>query len=96
MQVLKFMTNSKRKRLMPRRLFEFKCEKNHITEQFVDETIKTSTCRECDEMATRIISPTGIYLEPFSGLHPSAYDRWTRVRSEKMAQEKKQNADNGS
>ena len=81
---------------MPRRLYEFKCEKNHITEQFVDETVKASPCRECDEMATRIISPTGIYLEPFSGLHPSAYDRWTRVRSEKMAQEKKSNADHGS
>jgi hypothetical protein len=81
---------------MPRRLFEFKCEKNHITEQFVDETIKTSTCRECGDKASRIISPTGIYLEPFSGQYTASYDRWTRVRSEKMAQEKKRNADNGS
>lgn len=94
--MLKFMTNSKRTKKMPRRLFEFKCEKNHITEQFVDETIKTSPCRECDEIATRIISPTGIYLEPFSGQYTAAYDRWTRVRSEKMAQEKKKNANNGS
>ena len=81
---------------MPRRLYEFKCEKNHVTEQFVDETVKTSQCRECDGAATRIISPTGIYLEPFSGLHPSSYDRWTRVRAEKLAKEKKANADNGS
>ena len=78
---------------MPRRLFEFECKNSHITEQFVDETVKVSQCRECDEMATRIISPTGIYLEPFSGLHPSAYDRWTRVRAEKLKQEKKQNAE---
>lgn len=81
---------------MPRRLFEFECKNSHITEQFVDETVKVSQCRECDEMATRIISPTGIYLEPFSGLHPSSYDRWTRVRAEKLKQEKKRNADNGS
>lgn len=81
---------------MPRRLFEFKCEQNHITEQFVDETVKTSPCRECGVNATRIISPTGIYLEPFSGQHPGAYDRWTRVRAEKLALEKKRNADNGS
>ena len=78
---------------MPRRLFEFECKNSHITEQFVDETVKVSQCRECDEMATRIISPTGIYLEPFSGLYPSAYDRWTRVRAEKLKQEKKQNAE---
>ena len=77
---------------MPRRLYEFKCEQNHITEQLVDETIKVSQCRECDGAATRIISPTGIYLEPFSGLYPAAYDRWTRVRAEKLAKEKKANA----
>ena len=81
---------------MPRRLFEFKCPENHVTEQFVDETVKVSQCRECDEMATRIISPTGIYLEPYSGNHPSSYDRWTRVRAEKLKQEKKQNAEHGS
>ena len=81
---------------MPRRLYEFRCSNDHVTEQFVDETVKTSQCRECDEKATRIISPTGIYLEPFSGLYPSSYDRWTRVRAEKLAKEKKQNADHGS
>jgi len=47
-------------------------------------------------MATRIISPTGIYLEPFSGQYLGAYDRWTRVRAEKLAQEKKTNAEHGS
>jgi hypothetical protein len=81
---------------MPRRLYEFRCTKDHVTEQFVDETIKTSQCRDCDEMATRIISPTGIYLEPFSGNHVGAYDRWTRVRAEKLQQEKRQNAEHGS
>ena len=81
---------------MPRRLYEFKCAKDHVTEQFVDETIKISQCRVCDEEATRIISPTGIYLEPFSGLHPSSYDRWTRVRAEKLAKEKKTTAEHGS
>jgi hypothetical protein len=77
-------------------LYEFKCENSHITEQLVDETIKVSPCRECDEKATRIISPTGIYLEPFSGLHPSSSDRWERVRAEKLAQERRTNAEHGS
>ena len=77
-------------------MYEFRCNKDHVTEQYVDETIQTSQCRECDEMATRIISPTGIYLEPFSGNHPSSYDRWNRVRAEKLKQEKKRNAEHGS
>lgn len=78
---------------MPRRLFEFKCKNEHITESFVDVDTKEVQCGTCGESATRIISPTGIYLEPFSGLHPSSYDRWDRVRAEKLAQERKRNAE---
>jgi hypothetical protein len=81
---------------MTRRLYEFKCEQDHITEHFIDETIKTTECSVCGGKATHIISPTGIYLEPFSGQYPAAYDRWTRVRAEKQALEVKRNADNGS
>lgn len=81
---------------MPRRLFDFECKNSHKTEHFVDTDAKEVQCSECGETATRIISPCGIYLEPFSGLHPSAYDRWNRVRSEKMALEKKRNAEHGS
>ena len=95
MQVLKYMNNYKPSQTMSRRLYEFKCSNNHVTEQFVDETIKTSQCRECDGSASRIISPTGIYLEPFSGIYSSSYDRWTRVRAGKLAKEKKQNAEHG-
>jgi hypothetical protein len=81
---------------MPRRLFEFKCKNDHVTESFVDTDTKEVQCCDCGETATRIISACGIYLEPFSGLHPSAYDRWNRVRAEKLALERKRNADNGS
>lgn len=76
---------------MSRRLFEFKCKDSHVTERFVDETVKTVQCSECGADAEKILSACGIYLEPFSGLHPSSYDRWNRVRAEKLAQEKKQN-----
>jgi hypothetical protein len=81
---------------MPRRLFEFKCKNEHITESYVDVDVKETECGTCGEIATRIISPTGIYLEPFSGLYPSSYDRWNRVRAEKQAQEVKRKADHGS
>ena len=76
---------------MPRRMFDFTCNNSHTTESFVDTDTKEISCSECGEVATRIISPTGIYLEPFSGQYTASYDRWTRVRAEKLAQEKKRN-----
>jgi hypothetical protein len=90
------MNNFRMNLKMPRRLFDFECKNSHNTEAFVDVDIKEVQCSECDEIATRIISPTGIYLEPFSGLYPSSSDRWERVRAEKLAQERKTNANHGS
>lgn len=77
---------------MPRRMYDFTCNNLHTTEAFVETDAKEIGCSKCGEMATRIISPSRIYLEPFSGDHPSSYDRWNRVRAEKLAQERKQNA----
>jgi len=96
MQVAKSTTSYKRNLNLSRRMYEFKCEQNHITERFIDEMEKTVNCDRCDGTATRIISPTGIYLEPFSGVYPSAYDRWTKVRAEKLKQDTKKNAEHGS
>jgi hypothetical protein len=48
-------------------------------------------CGECGADAQKILSACGVYLEPFSGDHPSSYDRWNRVRAEKLALERKQN-----
>lgn len=73
-------------------MYDFKCKNLHVTESFVDETVKEVQCGECDEIATRIISPTGIYLEPFSGIYPQATERWERNRAEKLRLEKKQNS----
>ena len=91
MLVLKY-TNDYKRTMMPRRMFDFTCKNSHTTESFVDIDTKEISCSECGEVASRIISPTGIYLEPFSGDHPSSYDRWNRVRAEKLALERKQNA----
>ena len=77
-------------------MFDFKCKNEHITESFVDTDIKEVQCCSCGETATRILSPTGIYLEPFSGLYPSATDRWNRQRAEKLAVERKTKANHGS
>lgn len=77
---------------MARRMYDFKCSEEHLMEAFVDETIKELLCDVCGEKTTRIISPTTIYLEPFSGLYPSATSKWSKQRAEKLAVEKKQNS----
>ena len=75
-----------------RRMYDFKCEQNHLMESFVDETVKETTCDVCGEVATRILSPTTIYLDPASGLYPSATAKWSKMRAEKLALERKQNS----
>jgi hypothetical protein len=81
---------------MPRRLFDFECKNSHITEAFVDLDTKEVQCGECGEKATRIISPSRVYLDPISGDFPVATARWARMRSEKIALEKKEKANHGS
>jgi hypothetical protein len=73
-------------------MYDFKCEKNHLMEFFVDETVKEATCDVCDGKATRIISPTTISLDPVSGQFPGATAKWSRMRAEKLALERKQNS----
>lgn len=75
-----------------RKLFDFSCEDNHITERFVDDSIRTITCL-CGKEATRLVSAPNVKLEGITGAFPGAYDRWERIRAEKLKQERKQNAE---
>lgn len=78
---------------MARRIYEFVCnEAHHRTESFVDETCHATPCKECGAEATRVMSAPTMRLEGCTGDFPSAADAWVRKRSEKMAQEQKQNA----
>lgn len=77
---------------MARRMYDFKCEQNHLMESFVDETVKETTCDVCGEKATRILSPTTIALDPISGQFLGATAKWSRMRAEKLALERKQNS----
>lgn len=69
-----------------RRMYEFKCEDNHISEALVDDTVRELSCRACGKSATRIVSGVRCNLEGITGAFPGAYDAWERKRSEKMAQ----------
>ena len=77
---------------MARRMYDFKCEQNHLMESFVDETVKEALCDVCGEKTTRIISPTTISLDPISGQFPVDTAKWCRMRAEKLAWERKTNS----
>lgn len=81
---------------MPRRLFDFVCKNSHNTEAFVELDTKEVQCGECGETATRIISPSRVYIDPISGDSYVATAKWARMRSEKIALEKKEKANHGS
>lgn len=63
---------------MPKRIFDFKCEKNHVTEQYVDSETRTISCSKCQGQAKRIISPVSCSLDPVSGEFPGATMKWAR------------------
>ena len=75
-----------------KRMFDFLCDNGHVSERLVDDSIRTLKCSECDKEAVRVISSPQVKLEGFSGAFPDAYDRWAKVRAEKLQQEQKRNA----
>lgn len=77
---------------MALRVFDFLCEEGHLHEHFVSYEVTEVSCETCSKSALRQISAPTIYLEPFTGLHPSAADRWARNRAEKQKLEQKQNS----
>jgi hypothetical protein len=72
-----------------RRLFDFKCTDGHVTEQFVDDKVEKSTCRQCGKPASRIISPVRSSLDPISGSFPKATNKWVKNREQRMKIERK-------
>ncbi len=78
-----------------RRIFEFLCSEGHVTEQYTDELSREAPCSACGKASKRIVSTPRVKLEGITGDFPGAYDRWERVRAEKLAQEKKKAASHG-
>jgi hypothetical protein len=65
-----------------RRIFEFRCVKDHITEKLVDDEVRSVECPHCHNEASRIISTPRIRLEGITGAFPSASDAWARKHEE--------------
>ena len=75
-----------------KKLFDFLCVNGHITEAYRDDSERTITCPECGKDAIRLVSAPQVKLEGFSGAFPGAYDKWNRLRTEHLAQERKRNS----
>lgn len=73
-------------------LNDFKCAGDHVTEALRDDSEQSIVCPVCGNTAIKALASPQIKLEGFSGAFPDAYDRWTKVRAEKLKQEQKQNA----
>ena len=76
---------------MARRLFEFRCEAEHLQERLVSDEVTKLPCEVCGKESLRIISAPRINLEPYSGTFIGATAKWERNRAEKMKQERKRN-----
>lgn len=73
-----------------RRMYDFKCSQEHITEGFVDYETTTILCG-CGEESNRIISPVRISLDGTDPIYTSAYDKWARTREQQQKLEAKRN-----
>jgi hypothetical protein len=65
-----------------KRIFEFRCVKDHISEKFVDDEVRSIECPHCRNEASRIISSPRIKLEGITGAFPTAADAWARKHEE--------------
>lgn len=76
-----------------KRIFEFRCVKDHVTEKYVDDAVTSVECPHCHNEASRIISSPRFKLEGITGAFPTAYDAWERKRAEAMRVAHKQAAE---
>lgn len=67
---------------MPKRIFEFRCVKGHVTDKFIDDEVLVVECPHCRNDASRIISTPRIALEGITGAFPTAADKWARKHEE--------------
>lgn len=73
-----------------RGFFDYLCNDGHLSEHFVEVSIRNAACKTCGKDSVRIISSPQIKLEGITGSFPGAADKWIKKRAEKLQQERKQ------
>ena len=74
-------------------LNDFKCADGHVTESLREDSVTAIGCAHCGMNAIKVLAAPRSNLEGFSGAFPDAYDRWARVRADRLKVEQKQNAE---
>ena len=67
-------------------------ECGYMTEELLDNSIRSISCRKCKGVANKVRSVPNFSLEGVTGAFPTAQDKWVKSREQKLAQERK--ADN--
>lgn len=80
---------------MAKRMFEFVCDNNHISEKLIDENVRETECAVCGNLATRIVSAVRCDLEGITGDFPGAYAKWNNVHREASRVANKRRAEHG-
>lgn len=75
-----------------KRIFEFCCEDFHITEAYIDDSVREKECPICSKNAKRVVSSPAIKLEGWSGSFPGAANKFDRIHREKLKAEQKANS----
>jgi len=76
-----------------KRLYDFQCPNDHITESLVDSDHTTAKCKVCSKDAIRLISAPNISLDALSGDFPGATAKWAAVRADRLKQEQKRGSE---
>lgn len=74
---------------------DFTCSNDHTTEKFIDNSVESIECPECEETAKKIISPVKSCLDVVSGDFPGATAKWARGRQQQIARERKAVSNHG-
>lgn len=70
------------------KVWDFRCQKGHVTEHFIDADAVVVQCPKCFEPAMRLLAAPRAKLEGITGSFPSAADAWERNRASHMAKER--------
>ncbi len=70
---------------MPKRIFEFKCANNHISEALTEPDKDEIECTTCGLASSRIISTPRIVNKGYDPSMTTAYDKWDRMHRQATA-----------
>lgn len=59
------------------KVYDFRCDNGHITEEFVESTVTTSRCG-CGANSTRMVSAPSFHLNGADASWPGAHMKWVR------------------